>query len=94
VLFLLGMVSIVLLVRYYRNRARVQAATGLCGIYGAREGSMENEYENRPCLQTVDVGTVVKGMLSPGMVVFTATTVVLMGITWLLLALYQGGAFA
>jgi membrane protease YdiL (CAAX protease family) len=94
VLFLLGMVSIVLLVRYYRNLARVQATTGLCGIYGAREGSMENEYENRPCLQTVDVGTVVKGMLSPGMVVFTATTVVLMGITWLLLALYQGGAFA
>jgi membrane protease YdiL (CAAX protease family) len=93
VLFLLGMVSIVLLVRYYRHRERTQASARICGIYGACGGTAEAEYENTPCRQSVDASTVIKGVLSPGMVVFTAVTVVLMGVTWLLLALNQGGTF-
>lgn len=86
ILFLLGMVSIVLLVLYYKKKAPSQDSARICGIFGAHESV------GRRCEQPVDAKAVVKGALSPGMVVFTAVTIVLMGLTWMLLALLDGGA--
>ena len=85
VVFLLGIFGMILLVLYYKKQAAARAATRVCGIYGRGTGSIGR------CERSVDAKTVTKGMLTPGMVIFTVTTVALMGITWIFLALMNGG---
>ena len=86
ILFLLGILSIGLLILYYKRQHARKTARESYGIWGAHEDTVVRL--DRP----LPAGEVLKGALAPGMVVFTAVTVALMGATWLLLSLMNGGA--
>ena len=84
VLFLLGMVSLVVLIVYYkrRNTARNESSAGIYGASSEMIGSRES---------ALDVRAVTKGLLAPGMVAFTAVAAVLMVVVWIALIAVNGG---
>ena len=85
ILFLLGVISIFLLIGYYKKQTADGNSHRLCGIFGACNNTVMRF--DRP----LPASSVVRGVLCPGMIVFTVSTVALMCITWLMLAIINGG---
>ena len=84
VLFLLGIVSIIVLIVYYRKKDAIQSSSQK-GIYGV-QGEKYGRYE-----QPLKARSVIKGLLTPGMIVFTTIECLLMLSIWLGLLLIGGG---
>lgn len=81
----LGLISIILLVRFYKYRAATQDENRSEGIY--RHTSIATaRYDH-----VLDFKAVIKGMLTPGIIVFSVVTAVLMGITWIAIIAIQSG---
>ena len=85
ILFLLGIISLILLIVYYKKQAACRNMGRVSGIFGVREETALRG--DRP----LSASSVVKGALCPGMIVFTAVTVALMGMTWLMLEILNSG---
>ena len=84
ILFLLGMISLVVLIFYYKkkNETQIEQASGIYGQSLRESGRRE---------EPISARSVVKGLLTPGIVTFTVVTIVLMLFLWLALALMNGG---
>ncbi len=79
--FVLGVVSLVLLIFYYKRKAANREASRPCGVFNVRTDSADRY--DRP----LPISAVVKGALAPGMIVFTVVTAALMGLSWLLVVI-------
>ena len=85
IMLLLGIISIFLLITYYKKQATCRKAERLNGILGVRDETPLRG--DRP----LSAASVFKNALCPGMIVFTAVTAALMGLTWLILAVFNSG---
>ncbi len=83
--FILGAVSLILLILYYRKKWGNDRREYENGIWGHTDGSAGR------CERALSASEVWKGALNPGMIVFTVVTCVLMGLTWLLLIAINAG---
>lgn len=81
----LGVCSLLLLIVYYQKTATHSRCGRRNGILGAEHHAVERF--DRPLSGT----SVIKGALCPGIIVFTVTTAVMMGLTWLMLLGMNGG---
>ena len=88
VILLLGMISLVVLIVYYKRRSVIQSNSRSSGIFGVRDTNAPISRREQP----LSSKSVIKGLLTPGIIVFTSVTVVLMGFLWLIFALMNGGA--
>ncbi len=68
VVLILGTVSIVILILYYRRKAKEAAEENHLGVFGSRQGSTSPEAYDEP----VAANTVLHGLLTPGMITFAA----------------------
>lgn len=84
VVFLLGLISLVILIFYYKRKIDAKRPS-VQGIYGVTEPSIGRRE------QPVGPRGIVKGLLTPGMVIFTALTAVLMLATWIMFMIVNGG---
>lgn len=80
VVLVLGTVSILILLLYYRKRSREAEASRSLGVFG-REGSTAPEAYD----QSVSSATIVRGLRSPGMIVFTVLALVSALATYLMI---------
>lgn len=83
--FILGAVSLILLILYYMKKRTNDSQKQASGIWGYTDESL-GRYE-----RTLSASEVWKGVLNPGMIIFTAVTCVLMGLTWILLIVINAG---
>ena len=88
VIFLLGMISLVVLILYYGKKASAEESGNESGLFGSGESSAYISRREQP----LSARSVVKGLLSPGMITFVSVTAVLMGIVWLALSVLNGGS--
>ena len=84
--FIIGIISLILLIFYYKRKATIREASRPCGVFGGISDDSRNRYD-RP----LSARAIMKGVLSSGMIVFTVVTVVLMGLTWLMLLAAKAG---
>lgn len=80
VVLVLGTVSILILIRYYRKKAREAEKDRESGVFGA-QGSTEVEAYDTPA----DGATVARGLRTPGMIVFGAVAVASMVLTYIMI---------
>jgi membrane protease YdiL (CAAX protease family) len=80
VVLVLGTVSILILIRYYRKNAREAEKDRESGVFGA-QGSTEVAAYDTPA----DGATVARGLRTPGMIVFGAVAVASMVLTYIMI---------
>lgn len=85
IILLLGIISIVLLVRYYAKQSVWRKQTRTDGIVGAQSERIQ------PYDQPLIASAVLKGALTPGMIAFTLETFANMVLVWVFLAIMNGG---
>lgn len=83
VVLVLGSVSIVILIRYYRKKGIEEKKTRSLGVFG-EQGSTVTEVDAYD--ETVSGTTVARGLRTPGMIVFAAVAVASMLMTYLMIA--------
>ena len=84
--FILGAVSLILLILFYKKKQSNDPGENTTEIWGSTK---ESAGRRERSLSASDVW---RGMLNPGMMIFTVVTCILMGLTWvLLIAISAGG---
>lgn len=89
VVLVLGSISILILIRYYRKKAAEEKKTHSSGIFG-EQGSTVTEVDAYD--EPVSGTAVARGLRTPGMIVFAAIAVVSMIATYLMITFVNLGA--
>lgn len=80
VILVLGSVSILVLILYYRKKAAESEEARIHGVFGEQGSTEPRAYD-----ESVDGSSVIRGLRTPGMIVFAALAVVSMVATYLMI---------
>ncbi len=86
-ILVLGAVSIFILIRYYRGKAKASEESRAHGVFGEGEKVGVEAYD-----ETIESGTLLRGLRTPGMMVFAVLVVVSVVRTYLTIVFLNLGA--